>query len=417
MIDKEQSKQGKPSSKFYYGYIIVVSVFVLQVAMYGPIASYGVFFKPIQSEFGWSRALVSGARSLAGISQGVSSILMGSLCDRWGPRVVLSICGLLLGAGYIMMSQVHSAWQLYFYFIALVGMGMGGIITPQMSTITRWFVKKRGMVMGVVIIGGGTGGLLVPPAVEWLISKYDWQIASLILGCAVLIAIVVASQFMKRDPAASGLKAYGDETKTDVRTPIWGLSFKEAIRKRQLWTAAAAGFCFGFGYNLIMVHIVPYATDAGISSAVAAYILATVGGISLLSSLPVGLMTDKIGSRKSFALCGVFLAISMLLLFRSSGVFSLYLSAFFMGIVGSALPISNSTLVAELFGVKSSGLILGVCTFALSVGTGVGPFVAGYIFDVNESYHPAFLLGAALAITGFVLAMSLKPIKPALMGN
>ncbi len=109
MFDQETNQHIKNKPQFFYGYIVVVAAFIMQAVMFGPRSSFGVFFKPLISEFGWTRTLISGAFSISAIVQGLSGIIMGGLNDRLGPRVVMTLCGFLVGLGYLLMSQVNMA--------------------------------------------------------------------------------------------------------------------------------------------------------------------------------------------------------------------------------------------------------------------------------------------------------------------
>ena len=130
MTNHEGYQSPKNESKFFYGYIVVIAALCIMVTVYGTRATFGVFFTPMVTEFGWSRALISGAFSLCMLMQGLATILMGGLNDRLGPRIVLTLCGFLLGLGFLLMSQVSTAWQLYLFYVVIIGIGMSGVLVP-----------------------------------------------------------------------------------------------------------------------------------------------------------------------------------------------------------------------------------------------------------------------------------------------
>ncbi len=161
---------------FFYGYIIVLSGLIIALVVWGSQYSYGVFFKPLLAEFGWTRAATSGAYSLNLVLQGVFGFIAGRLCDRFGPRGVVTICGVLLGVGYLLMSQVQAIWHIYLFFGILISAGTCGFV-PIMSTAVRWFVKRRGLMSGIIMAGTGVGITAVPPLANMLIASYDWRTA------------------------------------------------------------------------------------------------------------------------------------------------------------------------------------------------------------------------------------------------
>ncbi|GAH62425.1 unnamed protein product, partial [marine sediment metagenome] len=134
---------------FFYGYIIVLAAFGIQMVAWGMFNSYGVFFKPLTTEFGWTRAMTSSAVSLAMLVYGLLGIAMGRLTDRFGSRMIMVVCGFFLGLGYLLMSQVNTTWQLYLFYGLMVGIGVSALDVSLLSTVARWFVKKRGMMTGI----------------------------------------------------------------------------------------------------------------------------------------------------------------------------------------------------------------------------------------------------------------------------
>lgn len=413
MANQEVNQPVKTEPRFFYGYIIVAVAFIMQVVMFGPRMSFGVFFKPMLTEFGWSRALVSGAFSFSTIMQGFFGIIMGGFNDRFGPRVVMTICGFLLGLGYSLMAVTSAAWQLYLFYVVIIGTGMGGCYTPPMSTVARWFVKRRSAMGGIVLAGGGIGGLIMPPVINWLVSSYGWRNSYIMMGALVLIVVILAAQFLRRDPAQMGQAPYGayeaGEQKLDLCTE--GFSLKEATYTRQLWMAIAMLFCFGVSIMTIMVHIVPHATDLGISATTAANILATMGGALLVGSVLLGGIADRLGNRQTYVICFILILAALLWLLTAREAWMLYLFTVVVGVGGGGAATLGSPLAAELFGIRSHGLILGVIGFCHTIGGAVGPFMAGYIFDVTGSYQTAFLVCIASSIVGLILALTLRPVK------
>ena len=250
----------------FYGYFIVLAILCISIVMWGARHSFGVFFGPLLDEFGWTRTITSGGFSLAWIVTGAISIGAGRLNDRFGPRKVMTVAGILLSLGYLLMSTLSTVWQLYLFFGIIIGFGMAGSWVPLVSTTARWFVKRRGMMTGFVVAGQGVGTLIAPLVANQLISIYDWRISYLILGSVVFLVVVLAAQFLRRDPAQKGLVPYGqNESKEYALEPeTKSLSFNEAVHTRQFWLFAVMVFCYGFSKFAIIIHIVPHATELGI---------------------------------------------------------------------------------------------------------------------------------------------------------
>ncbi len=143
MTGQEVQQSPEAESKFFYGHIVVIAAFFVILAMHGLHYAFGVFFKPMLTEFGWTRAMTSGAFSLSQVVQGLLAIAMGALTDRFGPRVAMTLCGFLLGLGFLLTSQISALWQLYLFYGVIIGAGMGGAFVPLMTTVARWFVEKR----------------------------------------------------------------------------------------------------------------------------------------------------------------------------------------------------------------------------------------------------------------------------------
>ena len=175
--------------RFFYGYIIVFSAFLIMTFTMGTILSYGVFFKPLSAEFGWTRATTSGAQSLLFLLIGGLGILAGRLSDRYSPKIVIMIYGLLFASGYLLMSQVSTIWQLYLFY-GIVGVGSSGTMIPAISAVTRWFVKRRGLMTGIAMAGVGLGTMIKPPLANLLISSYGWRNSYVIFGVIVIVSIV-----------------------------------------------------------------------------------------------------------------------------------------------------------------------------------------------------------------------------------
>lgn len=406
----------KGQLKFFYGYIVVIANFLILVSMYGTLYSFGVFFKPVLSEFGWTRAMTSGAYSLCFLLSGAVAMATGRLNDRFGPRVIMSCSGLLLGLGYFLMSKIGAIWELYLYYGVIVGVGMGGGIAPSLSTVARWFVKKRGVMTGITIAGTGTGTLVTPLIANWLVSIYSWRASFTMIGMTVFILIVGLAQLLIRDPGRKGLSPNGLKTAVADRSNLdaAGLSLQEAVRTGQLWILFVIYVCAGFFIQIIIVHIVIHATGLGILPVSAASVLSIVGVGSLVGRVMGGGVSDRFGNKPTITVAFIFMGAGFIWLLAARELWMLYIFAIIFGLAYGEILCMMSLLPVELFGLRSQGAILGITIFGSTIGGSIGPVVAGRIFDITGSYQVAFMICVAVAIAGLILTMFIKPVyRPA----
>ena len=398
--------------RLFYGYFVVTAAFIILMVSFGVNNAFGVFFNPILTEFGWTRAMTSGAFSLSWVMQGVLGIMMGGLNDRFGPRVVITICGLLMGAGFMLMSRVYAIWHIYLFYGIIVGVGMGGVMVSQVSTIAKWFVKRRSMMTGIVMNGIGLGILIAPPIANQLISTNDWRVSYIILGGVVLVAVVLAAQLLRRDPSQVGQLPYGDDRieSHQQRLTTNAYSLNQAVRTRQFWAVFIILFSFGFCRHSIMVHLVAHAIGLGISDARAAFSLAIIGAGSIVGRILFGNIADRIGIKRVFIICYILMSISLISLVPATDEWQFYLFACLFGLAWGSSA-SESPVVAWLFGLRSHGLIFGVIGLGFTIGAAIGPFVTGYIYDVTNSYTIAFVVCVALSIIGLIASASIRPIN------
>jgi MFS family permease len=413
MESKKISQFPRGKSSFFYGYFVVGASLMIMLITWGVYNAFGVFFKPVLNEFGWTRAMTSGALSVAFIINALLTILMGGFTDKFGPRIVLTFCGLLLGLGFILMSQMNSLLHLYLFYGIFVGAGMSGSFVPLISTVARWFLKRRGLMTGIVAAGSGMGILTGPPVASRLIPIYGWRVSYAILGGIVLFVVVLFAQFIKRDPTQVGQVAYGENQieQNGSNLRMEGLSLREAVYCPRFWVFLPMCFCYGYCVFGMVVHIVPHAIELKISAIRAANILATIGGLSILGKVFLGRVGDIIGSRNVLMLGFILMSAALIWLVPANKAWMLFSSAAIFGFAFGGISVSHSPLIAELFGLRSHGLIFGVFNLGVMGGAATGPLLNGYIFDVTDSYQMAFLLSTVISSAGILLAVFLKTMK------
>lgn len=392
-------------------YSIVIGTFLSLMAVGVVLASFGAFFKPLSSELGWARGDTSGAFSLAMMVSGVIAIFSGKLADRVGPRWVIIGCGVLIGISMILLSGMTALWQLYFYYGVLVGCGLSCII-PATSLIVRTYEQRRGLLTGIIQAGGSVGAIMAAPFATMLIEHFSWRQAFIIIGILVL-AFNVAAAILLRKPSRRNQDVLGQSAlKQNTAPEKSGSLILIALGSLPFWLLGIILLTTGFAQNVVGVHIIPHATDTGISPIIASSIMAVFQGASALGAFASGRTNDIIGGRTSMIIYSAILAFSMALLLFADSSWLFYLVAILSGIgIGGVLTL-RSTLVAELYGLRSHGEISGAIMCISSIGCAVGPLAAGYAYDVYGKYLAAFILTLALCLIQLALACILKTKAP-----
>jgi MFS family permease len=409
----KQLSAESPKPRLFYGYIIV-ALSVLVIAMiFGINFSFGVFFNPLIDEFGWHRSVTSLAYALMNVVGGFIGIFGGRISDKFGVKVVSLYCGISMGIGMILMSTISSLWQVYLIYGLLVGAGISSSWNALNSTVARWFLVRRGLMISIVTMGIGLGTITIPYLASWLIPQYGWRMAYIVIGALTITVVTVASLFLKSDPSDMGLAPYGANGQTNpVSVSMRGFSYiKDTILSRNFLLLCAIYFCHGVAMHSIMVHIVPHATGLGIATVTAASILSILGAINIAGRLLMGTSSDKLGIKKSLVIGLGLTAISILWLLVAKDIWALYLFSIVFGFAYGGLQAFMGIAPAELFGVTSLGTILGVIAFVYTSGAAIGPVFAGYIHDVTGSYYIAFFVAALMAILGCALTFLMKTPK------
>lgn len=392
-------------------YAIVAAAFLTQSVVIGCMFAYGVFFEVLETELGWSRTLLSGCSSLAVLVMGSLAIFGGRLSDRFGPRWVLSASGLCFGLGYALMFYMTAPWHLFVLYGLLIGAGLSTHDVVTLSTIARWFKRRRGMMTGVVKVGTACGQIIVPLVAASLIAAFGWRVACVVLGGGAAALLVFAAQGMRPGPQDGEV---GGSIARSVAQPDAGeglsLSFSEAVRTRQFWTLCAAQFTFFPSLVTIPVHIVAHGTDLGLRATGAAAVLSVIGAVSIVGRMTVGAAVDRIRGRCALLICFTVLLASLLLLRLVDVPWMLFVFGGLYGFAHGGFFTVVSPTVAEFFGMGAHGAIFGVVLFSGTLGGALGPLIAGRVFDTSGSYDMAFLGLALMALIGLLLVRSLRPL-------
>ena len=339
---------------------------------------------------------------------------MGWLSDKYGPRLPIILGAVFLGTGFSLLSQVNSLSQFYLFY-GIASLGAGIIFSLPTATVQRWFVKRSGLALGIVVSGMGVATLIYAPLVEHLISSYGWRMAYIQIGVGTAILLLVAS-IGATTPEKKGLQPYGTESSAQEEvikktTTESSRNRSGALRSRAFWFICALYFCTGFGTHLIAIHLVPFAESIGIERDIAAWAWGLVGGISVLGRIIAPASVERtIGWRRGLI---IVFAVSTATLLWVSQTTSLWMLLSFVAIYGffygSHVPLIPA-LIRSYFGTESLGQIIGVAHAVCLIGGAISPPLAGYIYDVTGSYAVAFLIGAGIwALAAFFAWLSRPP--------
>ncbi len=388
----------------HYKWVIVFAS-LLCFFVFGFFESYGVFFKPLIEEFGWSRALTSSVFSVYAVSNSISGIIMGRLCDDYGPRRVVMLGGFLLGLGIFLSSQITTIGYLYIFW-GIASFGSGALAVPPLAMVVRWFKEKRGLALGITNSGYGISLITMAPIATILISIYGWRTTFTVIGLFFLALIIAVAFLMRSNPKSTAEKVH-------EKVKNANLSLRETIFSKPFIIIYIIYFVEMVCFTSILVHIVPLALDLGISSISAALALGLIGASSIFGNTIVGAISDKTSRLKMLTICLLAMAAILFWLIWAKNIWMIYTFAIIFGFSGSGVWTLMPLLVEEFFGMEKVGVNLGVMTTTFGVGGITGPILFGYIFDISSSYQIGITICLLFTITAIILSHSLKIFHPA----
>jgi MFS family permease len=407
----------KTRQSLHYGWILLAAVVFVVLAGSGIRAVFGVFIKPIEAEFGWTRQQLSGAAALSLFVLGAVGPAVGWLADIWGPRRVMLLAAATLGVGTILASFVAHLWQLYASAGVLMAVGAGGLSMATISTIAaRWFVARRGLILGILGGAMSAGQMLVVPLSMIIIHLYGWRSSFLWLGIGVLlVALPLILAFVRDDPKDMGLEPYGKGTPAgkafggatdERRVPV-----SEAMGVPAFWLLALTFFVCGYTSNgLVLTHLIPHAAEHGFSEMHAAQALGLMGAMNIVGTVLSGWICDRYGRKGPLAFYYGVRGLSLIFLLYVWNVPSLHIFAAIFGLNYISTVPPTTTMTANIFGRLSVGALSGWIFFSHQVGSAIGAWAGGAIFDVTGSYSWAFLSAAVMAFVAAGLSLLIKEV-------
>ena len=401
--------------------------FVALLCAAGFRAAPGVLMVPLQEEFGWSRGLVSLAVGVNLVLFGLTAPFAAALMERFGVRAVVSLALLLIAAGSGLSVGVTSSWQLVLLWGVLIGLGTGSMALVFAATVAnRWFVRRRGLVMGVLTAASATGQLVFLPVVAWMTERSGWRAASLVVSAAALAVVPLVQLRLRDSPAELGVAPYGaraDPPMAGAAEPAPEGPARRALttlavaaRTRTFW-ALAVGFaiCGASTNGLIATHFIPSAHDHGMPETTAAGLLAVVGVFDIVGTVASGWLTDKVNPRLLLAAYYSLRGAGLLMLpaLLSDALHpSIIVFVVVYGLDWVATVPPTAALCREAFG-EAGSVVFGWVFAAHQIGAAVVSVGAGVIRDTTGQYTMAWVGAACLClVAAFVSTRVGRPAEP-----
>jgi len=402
----------KSENRIFYGWVIVAGASGLVSLIWGCDGTYAIFLPELATDLGLTNTVLSGAYSMAWIVAQGLGILSGRANDKYGPRLVIMFSVAITSLGFALLYFMKNPWHLYLYYGLIASIGMGFLGVPVMSTVSHWFVEKRGIALGITQAGIGLGAFIMPPLVQTLIIRFGWRISYLIIAGVILGVGLPVSRLMRLNPAEKGL--YPDGAEAEIAnaqgegsvTNSEGFSFRQALRTSQLWLLFAIYTISSLRIG-VAVHLKAYMLSFDIPEMTAAMIIGIRSAARMIGTLIISKLSDRIGRRRPLAVgFSVVAAMSVWLIFIREP-WQFYTYSITIGLC-EASSVLLTAMVADWFGMKANGSILGLLYTATGIGAATAPLFIGYLVDTRGDYQFALTALAIAALAPALLAFVLK---------
>jgi len=410
----------------FYGWIIVGVAFVTMGIGINARTAFSLLFPPILDEFGWERGVTAGAFSFGFLASSVFGPLLGRLMDRRGPRVVVLVGVVLVGSGLLLAPLVRAPWHLYATLGVMVG---GGSVclgyTGQALFLPNWFVRRRGLAMGIAFSGVGVGSIILLPWAQRLIAATGWRSACLALALVVLIVLMPLNLLLERRPEDRGLAPDGDTAGAAARSghpsnvvdqewasTDWTLA--RAVQTARFWWIGLGFAAALFAWYAVQVHQTKYLIEIGFDPRVAAFALGFVGLTGIVGQIGLGHLSDRVGREWVWTLAslGFALCYALLLVMRHYPTPALlYLMVASQGMLGYGLAAVFGAIPAEIFQGKQYGTIFGSLSLTSTLGGALGPWLTGALHDRTGDYVLAFWIAIGCCLISAIAMWLASPRK------
>ncbi|BAT60709.1 putative MFS-type transporter YhjX [Variibacter gotjawalensis] len=406
---------------FFYGWIVVAVTFVTMGIGVNARTAFSLLFSPIVDEFNWQRGVTAGAFSFGFVVSGILSPVIGRIMDRYGPRAVMELGVVLMGAGLLLAPLTTQPWHLYATIGVLVG---GGSVclgySGQSLFLPNWFVRKRGLAVGIAFAGVGVGSITLLPWFQHMIGSIGWRNACVVLGLIVLVVLAPINFLLRKRPEDMGLYPDGDgapvagvKVQSNVVDQEWAAidwTLARAVKTARFWWLALCLFCGLYAWYAVQIHQTKYLTEIGFNAEAAAWALGFVSLFGIPGQIWLGHVSDRIGRELvwSISTAGFVICYVCLILLKSHPNFVLlYVMVIAQGFLGYGVTSIMGAVVAEIFEGKHFGAIFGTLMVAALAGGACGPWLTGLLHDQYDDYFIAFTIAIGIsALSGIALWMA-----------
>ncbi len=399
---------------FFYGWIIIAVTFVTMAIGVNARTAFSLLFPPILGEFGWDRGVTAGAFSFGFVVSGIASPLIGRLMDRLGPRSVMELGVALMASGLLLAPLTKEPWHLYLTIGVLVGAGSVCLgYSGQSLFLPNWFIRSRGLAIGLAFAGVGIGSMTLLPWVQVMIERGGWRTACTAMGILILVVLAPINLLLRKRPEDLGLlpdgaaapSASAAKPVSNVIDRHWASidwTLPRALATARFWWLAVGYFGGLYIWYAVQVHQTKYLLDIGFSPAVGVWSLGAVSLLGIPGQIFLGHVSDRIGREWVWAISCAGFAICFAALMALAQVHSMllvYVMVFAQGALGYGLTSIMGAVVVEIFQGRHYGSIFGTIMFVALAGGAAGPLVTGLLHDITGNYTLAFAIG--IGMSGF----------------
>lgn len=412
----EFENRGVVNKRIFHGWFIVAACFLCMLIS-GGIGwfTFPVFLKPLENEFGWTRTQTMFGVGIWALVSGAFSPILGYWIDRFGARRIV-LAGVVSG-GLCMFgfAEIRSISHFYVFMVVAALTTAASTYVPVASLISQWFDRKRGVAMSIAMMGTGVGGFIMPNVSNLLIETMDWRWAYRIFGLTVWLLLPPVALWVRGRPSDMGLEPDGGEAdrgEQDVSISTEsaeGFSARQALGTINFWGIGIADLAAAIGVVAIETQVVAFSIESGIRDAVAAFAYSLIRAMMVVGMIAVGLAADRFNRRLLITLSYGLPGIVVFLLIGLKSAVPLFCFAIFYGMLSAGRSAIWPLVVNDCFGKRAFATVMGFLMIFSTVGSGIGPTVAGYLYDKSGNYNQVFLMAiAAFAVAGISMAIGAK---------